>query len=100
MENNLFTALFDLSFSKFISIDLIRVLYAFAFIVAGLAAIILIIAGFATSLTWGIGSIILAPGLYFLIIVGVRVLLEMLVVVFRIAENTSEIVENTKSGAG
>jgi uncharacterized membrane protein len=96
MDNNLFNAIFDFSFSKFVSIDLVRVLYAFTFIVAGLAAIGLILAGFAVNLSWGIGSIILAPILYFLIIVIVRVFLEMLVVLFRIAENTREIADNTR----
>ena len=92
--NNPFNAIFDFSFSKFVSIDLIRVVYAFTFIVAGLAAIGLIIAGFSVSLGWGIGGLILAPVLYFAIVIFVRVLLEMMVVLFRIAENTREIADN------
>ena len=95
--NNPFNAIFDFSFSKFVSIDLIRVVYAFTFIVAGLAAIGLIIAGFSASLGWGIGGLILAPVLYFAIVIFVRVLLEMMVVLFRIAENTREIADNIQS---
>ena len=34
-----FSAIFDFSFTEFISIDLIRVLYVFAFVVAGVAMV-------------------------------------------------------------
>lgn len=92
-----FSAIFDFSFTEFISIDLIRVLYVFAFVVAGLAMVGTIFAGFSNSFMWGIGSIIMAPVVFFLIVFMARIMLEMLVVLFRIAENTKEAAENTRA---
>ena len=92
-----FSAIFDFSFTEFISIDLIRVLYVFAFIVAGLAMVGTILAGFSNGFGWGLGSIIIAPVIFFIIIFIARIGLEMLVVLFRIAENTRETAENTKT---
>ncbi len=101
MENNSgkppFSAIFDFSFTEFISIDLIRVLYVFAFIVAGLAMIGTILAGFSNSFMWGLGSIIMAPVVFFIIVFVARIGLEVLVVLFRIAENTKDTADNTKS---
>ena len=92
-----FSAIFDFSFKEFISIDLIRVLYVFAFIVAGLAMVSTILAGFSNSFIWGLGSIIVAPVVFFIIIFIARIGLEVLVVLFRIAENTRESADNTKT---
>ena len=92
-----FRAIFDFSFTEFISIDLIRVLYVFAFIVAGLAMVGTILAGFSNGFGWGLGSIIIAPVVFFIIIFVARIGLEMLVVLFRIAENTRETADNTKT---
>ena len=83
-----FSAIFDFSFTEFISIDLIRVLYVFTFIVASLAMVGTILAGFSNSFFWGLGSIIMAPVVFFLIVFMARIGLEVLVVLFRIAENT------------
>ena len=63
-----FSAIFDFSFTEFISIDLIRVLYVFAYIVAGLAMVGTILAGFSNGFGWGLGSIIIAPVIFFIII--------------------------------
>lgn len=101
MDNNSekppFSAIFDFSFTEFISIDLIRVLYVFAFIVAGLTMVGTILAGFSNSFMWGLGSIIMAPVVFFIIVFIARISLEMLVVLFRIAENTQETADNTKA---
>jgi hypothetical protein len=91
-----FSAIFDFSFTEFISIDLIRVLYVFAFIVAGLTMVGTILSGFSNGIWWGIGSIIMAPVVFFVIIFTARISLEMMIVLFRIAENTKETADNTK----
>jgi hypothetical protein len=92
-----FSAIFDFSFTEFISIDLIRVLYVFAFIVAGLSMVGTILAGFSNGFVWGLGSIIIAPVVFFMVIFFARIILEILVVLFRIAENTQETAKNTKA---
>lgn len=92
-----FSAIFDFSFTEFISIDLIRVLYVFAFIVAGLAMVGTILAGFSNGFGWGLGSLIIAPVVFFIIVFVARIGLETMVVLFRIAENTRETADNTKT---
>jgi len=92
-----FSAIFDFTFTEFISIDLIRVLYVFAFIVASLTMIATILAGFSNSFWWGLGSIIMAPLVFFTIIFVARISLETMIVLFRIAENTKETADNTKA---
>jgi hypothetical protein len=91
-----FSAIFDFSFTEFISIDLIRLLYVFAFIVAALAMVGAIFAGFSNGLSWGIGSIIIAPVVFFVIIFVARIVLEMMIVLFRIEQYTKQTAENTK----
>ena len=92
-----FSAIFDFSFTEFISIDLIRVLYVFAYIVAGLAMVGTILAGFSNGFGWGLGSIIIAPVIFFVIIFVARIFLEIFVVLFQIAENTKATAENTQT---
>jgi hypothetical protein len=92
-----FSAIFDFSFTEFISIDLIRVLYVFAYIVAALTMVGVILAGFSNGFGWGLGSIIIAPVIFFTIIFIARIFLEILVVLFRIAENTKATAENTQT---
>ena len=92
-----FSAIFDFSFTEFISIELIRVLYVFAFIVAGLTMAGTILAGFSNSFWWGLGSIIMAPIVFFTIVFFARISLETMIVLFRIAENTKETANNTKA---
>lgn len=96
-EHPPFSAIFDFSFKEFISIDLIRVLYIFAFVVAGLAMVGTILAGFANSFWWGLGSIIIAPIVFFIIVFVARISLETMIVLFRIAENTRETADNIKT---
>jgi len=100
MENSTekppFSAIFDFSFTEFISIELIRVLYVFAFIVAGLTMVATILSGFSNGLWWGFGSIIMAPIVFFTIVFFARISLETMIVLFRIAENTRETAEHTK----
>ena len=92
-----FSAIFDFSFTEFISIDLIRVLYVFAFIVAGFTMVGTIFAGFSNSFWWGLGSLIMAPIVFFMIVFLARISLETMIVLFRIAENTKQTAENTKT---
>ena len=92
-----FSAIFDFTFTEFISIDLIRLLYVFAFIVAGLAMVGAIFAGFSNGFMWGVGSIIMAPVVFFVIVFAARIVLEMMIVLFRIEEYTKQTADNTKT---
>lgn len=86
-------ALFDFSFSDFITIKLIKILYILGIIFSGIAAIMVIVNGFNISAGAGIIFLILSPLIFLLYVILVRVWLEIIIVIFRIAENTKQMVE-------
>ena len=96
-QSSFIGALFDFSFSRFVSETLIRVLYLVAIGLAVTAAIIGIIAAFTNSLSIGISALIIAPLVLFVYIVIVRVIFEFVIVIFRIADHTKQIAENTQT---
>lgn len=83
-------SLFDFSFSKFVTTSLIRILYAVFVILAGLAAVVWIIIGVtmlgSESNGTGLLLIILSPIAFLLLTIIIRVQLEVVIVIFRIAE--------------
>ena len=97
MENksdiNYIIELFDVSFSRFISVDIIRILYIVSVILAAAVVLVGVIAAFTNSISAGIGSIILAPIVFVAYVLFVRVIFEVFIVIFRIAENTEKITE-------
>lgn len=104
MDNKGFVgALFDLSFTEFVTTRLIKFLFVLAIILAAIAAFVVFIGGISTIMsgygyarTLGLLSIILSPVVFFLYVLGARIWLELLIVVFRIAENTGKLVEQGK----
>lgn len=86
-----FGRLFDFSFEESITLSIIKVIYVLFVVLAGLAALGMFIA-FATqggaALVIGL---IAAPIAFLLYVILARVWLELIIVVFRIAENTAEI---------
>lgn len=86
-------SLFDFSFSHFITAKLIRVLYALFLILAGLGVVGMLISGFSQGFAYGVVILILAPLGFLLAAMYFRVLLEVLIVIFRIAENVEKIAE-------
>lgn len=87
--------LFEFSFSRFISLKIIGVLYAIGIFFGGLAAVGIIIAGFSNGST-GVFSLILVPFALLFYLIILRVVLEGFAAVLRIAENTSYLVELAK----
>ena len=85
-----FQALFDLSFREFITIRIIKFLYIVGIVCCGLAAVGLLAAGLMQGGV-GILSIVIAPIAFILWVISLRVWLELVIVVFRIADN-SEII--------
>ena len=90
-----FASLFDFSFTEFITTKLIKFLYGLGMLLGAVMALGLIIAGFAQSAIVGILFLILSPLVFLLYVIGARVWLELVIVVFRIAEHTAEIAKNT-----
>ncbi|MDZ4198219.1 MAG: DUF4282 domain-containing protein [Kiritimatiellia bacterium] len=84
--------LFDLSFTEFITTKIIKVLFILGIIGAGIGALFILGAGFASRSFGGIVlSLILTPVAFLLYVILARVWMETLIVLFRIAENTAKI---------
>jgi len=94
-----FKALFDFSFTEFVTSKIIKLLYGLSILFSGIFALILLVfflaAGFRESAAAGIVALIIGSPICFLIFLVLvtysRVLLEIIIVVFRISEHTSEI---------
>ncbi|MBM3188628.1 MAG: DUF4282 domain-containing protein [Chloroflexi bacterium] len=90
-KKGFFAALFDFSFSEFITTRIIKILYVVGMILAVLAALGLMVSGFTQSVGVGILFLILSPIVFLVYVIVFRVWLEFIIVVFRIAEHTEEI---------
>lgn len=87
-----FGSLFDLSFSQMITTKLVKVFYIITIVISGLIALGMIIGGFSNSAGTGFFMLILAPIVFILQIIFSRIWLELVVVAFKIADNTSYLV--------
>ncbi len=84
-----FELLFDLSFSEFITTRVIKVLFLVGIIVAALTTVGLVISSFAAGITAGVVVLIFSPVVFILHVLAARIWCEIIIVLFRIAENTS-----------
>jgi hypothetical protein len=88
-------ALFDLTFSSFITASIIRIVYIVGLVLIGLWWLAVVIASFANSIVMGLVALIVVTIAAFLWILFLRIWLEIIMVIFRIAENTSIIAQAT-----
>lgn len=87
-------SLLDLSFTSLITSKIIKLLYILSIVGAGLAALSLIATSFAASTMAGLFTLLIVAPLVFLVsVIYARVLLEIVIVIFRISEHTAEIAE-------
>lgn len=88
-----FSSLFDLSFTNFITTKLVKLLFIIAIIIAVLEGLGILVYGLNMPSPLPVVGIIAAPVVFFLIILGARVQLEILIVLFRMSEHLAEIAE-------
>jgi len=98
-----FGALFDMSFSEFITTKLVKVLYILLLCLIGIGLVVAAFSGLATmfrrgGFLAGLVMVIAAPVVALVYVIVVRMWMEMTIVLFRIAENTAEIAKNSRSG--
>jgi hypothetical protein len=86
------SALFDFSFTTFVTTKLVKVLYVLCIIVAALYAVFFIIAGFARGGIFGILALIGSVILFFAFVIYSRICMEVIIVIFRGAEHLAELV--------
>lgn len=96
-EKGFFELLFDLSFSEFVTTKIIKVLYVLAIIGAVIAALTTLFGGFATKSFSGVlRGLVMTPIVFLLVTLMARIWLETLIVLFRIAENTTKLVRGNE----
>ena len=84
--------LFDFSFNQFVSLKMMGFLYGLSVLSAGLLALLFVIVGFNASMGFGIFALFIgAPLVFLLTVISSRVLLEMILVIFRIADHMDHI---------
>lgn len=88
--------LFDMSFTEFVTTRVIKVLFIIGIIFAIIATITLIVGGFGNGKVMGILFLILSPLVFLLYVLLIRIWCEIIIVLFRIAENTSRLVDQNK----
>jgi hypothetical protein len=92
----LFESLFDLSFKTLVTPRVIKVLYALSIVAAGFLSVVLIIDGFSESAGKGILSLFfVAPLVFLILVISSRIIYELAIVVFRIADHIADIARNT-----
>lgn len=82
----LLASLFDFSFSEFITSRIIKFIYGLGMVAAAIAVIVFVSSGFVSSAGRGVLFLLLSPLLFLVYVVLIRVWLEVLIVIFRIAE--------------
>lgn len=95
-RDGFWSRLFDLSFEEFITPSIIKVLFIIAMVAIGLSVLAAIIMGFVTSGALGIFVLIAAVVGGFMYLLLARVFLEMVVVFFRIRDDTEELVRRKR----
>jgi len=86
------SALFDFSFTSFVTTKIIKVLYVLILILTSLSAIVFTIGAFRANSTFGFLTLVIGDPLFIIIVMAFwRLVLEAFVVVFRIAEDIREL---------
>ncbi len=80
--------LFDLSFTEFLTLKIIKVLYLVGIGIASLTGLVILVDAFGNKLAGGLLQAVCAIVVTGLIIVCVRIVLELVITLFRIEENT------------
>jgi hypothetical protein len=94
-------SLFDTSFANLVTPRVIRVIYIISMVVIGLAALFWIAAAFTRSAAFGLLVLIIAaPIISLLYLIYTRVLLEVIIALFRIMETNVELVQLQRSAVG
>ncbi len=90
-EKSGFSMLFDLSFSEFITTRVIKVLFVIMIVLSALGTIAIVVSAFMGALWTGVIALLFSPVIFLLYVLFARIWCEMIIVLFRIAENTSRL---------
>lgn len=94
------SSLLDRSFSRFIAIRMVTLLYTLAMVAAGVVGLAIVVAGLASGSSLGVlAAVVMGPLVALLQLVAARIGLELVLVAFRIADNTDQLLALARSGA-
>jgi hypothetical protein len=86
------SALFDFSFTSFVTTKIIKVLYVLILIMTSLTALVFTIGAFKTNSTFGFLTLVIGDPLFIIVVMAFwRLILEGFIVVFRVAEDIREL---------
>lgn len=88
---NYLRALFDFTFTRYITIQMLPVLYGVMILASGIAVAQLVANGFSQSNAHGWVYLLLSPFAFIVLVSTFRAILEFLVVTFRIAEDIEKL---------
>ena len=92
METNSFLkSLFDLEMKEPVTLKIIKALYTIGIAIAGIVGVALVITAFTKSFATGLLYVIAAPLAFLLLLVVLRVVMELLMTLFKIEENTRKV---------
>ncbi len=89
--SSFFSALYDFSFTEFVTTKIIKVLFGLGIFFAAIGSLSFIVSGFTDSFGKGLLFLILSPIVFIVSSILVRVYLEIVIVLFRIAEHVASI---------
>lgn len=85
---SLLKTLTDFRFTRFITVNIVQVLYVIGVVVIALYTLAAVIGLFQAGAAVGILALLFSPLVFLISVLLLRVYLELIVVIFRIAENT------------
>lgn len=91
-----FSKLFDFSFSSFVTISIIKVIYGVLIAVAAVVALVILVGLASQGGASIVLGLVLAPLAFIFYVILSRVWMEVLIVLFRVAENTETIANNSR----
>ena len=95
-SKSFFSVLFDLSFTEFITTRIVKLLFILSIIASAIGALMLVIRGSQIGFAAGLASALGASFLFAFYVILSRIYLEIIIAVFRIAENTTIMAANNK----
>ena len=99
-ERGFFGALFDVSFTSFVTTRIIKVSYVITLVLIGVGVVFFVAASFSQGAGQGIAVLIFAPLIALLYVIYARMLLELVIAIFRIMEFNGEQVALLRAQAG
>lgn len=91
-----FSGLFDFTFTKFVTTRIAPVIYILGMVIFGIVSIAFALSGFSRGLIAGVITIVVSPVVFFLLLIYLRVILEVVIVAFKTCENTRRTADNTR----